>query len=200
MTPNTLPRTALLERNTIETRIQCTISLDGSGNYQIDTGLGFLDHMLETLSKHSKIDIEIIARGDTSRDDHHTVEDVAIVLGEAIRQAIGEACGIERFGEATIAMDEALARAVLDISGRPAPVISLDLQREQIGGIACENITHFFRSFATELRCALHIDVLRGDNDHHRIEAAFKALARALRTAVSITGTSIPSTKGVLYE
>jgi imidazoleglycerol phosphate dehydratase HisB len=198
------PRSATTERITSETNIQCTVSLDGTGESEISTGLGFLDHMLQSFSKHSRIDIMLSVKGDLHIDDHHTVEDTALTLGEALRQAIGDGRGIERFGNAYIPMDEALARAAIDLSGRPASVINLDLKREMLGEVACENFTHFFRSLSTALRCALHIDVLRGENDHHRAEAAFKACARALKEAVrrdssSTSQASIPSTKGVIY-
>ena len=198
------PRSATTERITSETNIQCTVSLDGTGESEISTGLGFLDHMLQSFSKHSRIDIILSVKGDLHIDDHHTVEDTALTLGESLRQALGDGRGIARFGHAYVPMDEALARAAVDLSGRPASVINLDLKREVLGEVACENFTHFFRSLSTALRCALHIDVLRGENDHHRAEAAFKACARALKEAVrrdssSTSQASIPSTKGVIY-
>ena len=193
-------RSATIERITSETRIQCTVLLDGTGESKISTGLGFLDHMLQSFSKHSRIGITLSCKGDLNIDDHHTVEAVALVLGESVRQALGDGRGIERFGHSYVAMDETLARAVIDLSGRPAAVINLGLKREMLGDVACENFEHFFRSLSNTLRCALHVDVLRGENDHHRAEAAFKACARALKEAIALTGTNIPSTKGVIYE
>jgi len=191
-------RIAEINRATKETKITCRVNLDGTGESRIRTSLGFLDHMIDALSKHSGIDIDLTCDGDTGIDDHHTVEDCALVLGAAINQALGDRAGIARFGFAYAPLDESLARAVLDFSGRPCPVISLSLKRERLGAVACENITHFFTSLAINARACLHIDIIRGDNDHHKSEAAFKALALALRIAVRINGTEIPSTKGVL--
>jgi imidazoleglycerol phosphate dehydratase HisB len=191
-------RIAEINRATKETKITCRVNLDGTGESRIRTSLGFLDHMIDALSKHSGIDIDLTCDGDTGIDDHHTVEDCALVLGAAINQALGDRAGIARFGFAYAPLDESLARAVLDFSGRPCPVISLSLKRERLGAVACENITHFFTSLAINARACLHIDVIRGDNDHHKSEAAFKALALALRIAVRINGSEIPSTKGVL--
>ena len=192
-----MKRTATIERTTTETRIRCAVTLDGTGESRIATGLGFLDHMLQTLAKHSRINLEIECAGDLRIDDHHTVEDIAITLAEAIGTALADGRGIERFGEALVPMDESLVRCAIDISGRPAPVIALGLQREKIGDVSCENIEHFFRSFANTLRCALHLDTLRGANDHHKAEAAFKAFARALRCAIRISPfDDIASTKG----
>lgn len=191
-------RIAEINRATKETKINCRVNLDGTGESRIRTSLGFLDHMIDALSKHSGIDIDLTCDGDTGIDDHHTVEDCALVLGAAINQALGDRAGIARFGFAYAPLDESLARAVLDFSGRPCPVISLSLKRERLGAVACENITHFFTSLAINARACLHIDVIRGDNDHHKSEAAFKALALALRIAVRINGSEIPSTKGVL--
>jgi imidazoleglycerol phosphate dehydratase HisB len=191
-------RTASIDRTTSETSIHVAVSLDGAGASKLATGIGFLDHMLAALAKHSRIDIELSCAGDLHIDDHHTAEDCALALGAAIDKALGDRSGIRRFGSAYAPLDEALARAVVDLSGRPMPVVSLTLERESLGGIACENLTHFFVSLAMSLRAALHIDVLRGVNDHHKAEAAFKALALALREAVSRDGAGIPSTKGVL--
>lgn len=191
-------RIAEINRATKETKINCRVNLDGTGESRIRTSLGFLDHMIDALSKHSGIDIDLTCDGDTGIDDHHTVEDCALVLGAAINQALGDRAGIARFGFAYAPLDESLARAVLDFSGRPCPVISLSLKRERLGAVACENITHFFTSLAINARACLHIDIIRGDNDHHKSEAAFKALALALRIAVRINGSEIPSTKGVL--
>ncbi|RMH25715.1 MAG: imidazoleglycerol-phosphate dehydratase HisB [Planctomycetota bacterium] len=192
-------RTATVERSTAETTIACTVNLDGTGTAEVSTGIGFLDHMLTALARHSRIDIALRCTGDLEVDDHHTAEDCALALGSAIDNALADRRGIVRFGSAYAPLDEALARVVIDLSGRPCPVIDLGLRREMIGGIATENITHFFVSLATTLRAALHADVLRGENDHHRAEAAFKALALALRVAVARTGDNrVPSTKEVL--
>ena len=192
-------RTASVSRATRETNIQVTVTLDGTGQSTIGTGIGFLDHMLTALSQHSSIDLQLTCKGDLHIDDHHTAEDCALALGQAIDQALGDRRGITRFASAYAPLDEALARTVIDLSGRPAPVIDLQLTREMVGTIACENLTHFFVSLATTLRCALHVDVLRGSNDHHKAEAAFKSLALALRQAVARDGSNVvPSTKGVL--
>ena len=193
-----MTRTATLDRRTNETAISGRIDLDGTGVSAVTTGLGFLDHMIVTLNKHTGFDLELNAVGDTVVDDHHTVEDCAIVLGRGITEALGDRTGIRRFGYAYAALDESLVRAVVDLSGRPWPEIDIDLVREQIGDVATENIVHFFRTLAVEGRMALHVDLIRGDNDHHRVEAAFKATALALRSAVEITGVETPSTKGTL--
>jgi len=192
-------RTVSLERTTKETSIGLTLNLDGAGKADIQTGLGFLDHMLGALAKHGAFDIELQCSGDLEVDDHHTAEDCAIVLGQAFDQALGDRRGVKRFAHAYAPLDEALARAVVDLSGRPCAVIDLQLQRDAIGNIACENLHHIFVSFAQNCKGAVHVDVLKGENDHHRVEAAFKALALALREAVRLTGSDeIPSTKGVL--
>jgi imidazoleglycerol phosphate dehydratase HisB len=192
-------RTSKRRRTTSETDIQLQLNLDGSGTSRIATGLGFLDHMLASFARHGRFDLELTCQGDLHIDDHHTVEDCAIVLGEAFLEALGERRGIERFGDAHIAMDETLVRAVVDLSGRPFAKIELGLRREKLGDVACENLTHFFQSFAVASRNNVHIDVLEGENDHHRVEGSFKALAVALRRAVVRTaGTAVPSTKGML--
>ena len=196
---NTLSRSATLTRQTTETDITATVVLDGQGERSIRTGIGFLDHMLTALSKHSGIDIMLRCTGDLDVDGHHTSEDCALVLGNAMSQALENRTGIRRFGSAYVPMDEALVRAVIDLSGRPYAVVNLGLKRERIGEMATENITHVFQSLAVSLGASLHVDCLRGQNDHHRSEAAFKALALALRQAVSLSGGSdVPSTKGVL--
>jgi imidazoleglycerol phosphate dehydratase HisB len=175
------------------------LNLDGSGQSTIQTGIGFLDHMLTSLSRHGRLDLVLRCEGDIHIDDHHTAEDCALVLGAALEQAVGDRRGIMRFGHAYAPLDEALARAVVDLSGRPWPAVSLGFRREMLGGIATENLTHFLNSLAIAGRMNLHVDVLRGDNDHHRAEAAFKATALALRAALSRTGAAdVPSTKGVL--
>lgn len=192
-------RRATVERETRETRVRVQVDLDGTGAAEVQTGIGFLDHLLETLARHARIDVTLVCEGDLRVDDHHTAEDCALALGEALDRALGERRGIARFGWALAPLDEALARVALDLSGRPWPVVELGLRREALGGLACENVVHVLNSLAVALRCALHVDVLRGDNDHHRAEAATKALALALRQAVRRDGSDqVPSTKGVL--
>lgn len=192
-------RRATIKRQTLETRIALELALDGEGRAEIQTGIGFLDHMLASLTRHARFDLKLTCAGDLDVDDHHTVEDCGLALGQALDQALGQRRGIARFGHAYAPLDEALARAVIDLSGRPAAVIELGLVRESLGALACENVAHFFTSLATTGRMALHVDVLRGGNDHHRAEAAFKAAALALRQAVRVEGPDeVPSTKGVL--
>ena len=193
-----MQRRAELSRKTGETEVSVVLALDGSGIVDVMTGLGFLDHMLEALGRHSGFDLEVGATGDIDVDDHHTVEDCAIVLGRALDEALGDRSGITRFGSAYAPLDESLARAVVDLSGRPWPEVALPFNRSTIGEVATENLIHFFRSFAIEARIALHLDLIRGDNNHHKAESAFKALALALRDAVAIRGVSVPSTKGSL--
>lgn len=194
-----IARTGTSSRVTNETKATATVNLDGTGEGDIRTGIGFLDHLLTALARHSGIDVSLSCSGDLEVDDHHTAEDCALALGAAIDQALGERRGFARFGHAYAPLDEALARAVIDLSGRPCSVVELGLSREAIGGLACENITHVIASLATTLRGAIHVDVLRGVNDHHRAEAAFKALSLALRVAVKQTDDpGVPSTKGVL--
>jgi imidazoleglycerol phosphate dehydratase HisB len=193
-----MTRSAQITRETSETNIECRLDLDGSGRSNINTGLGFLDHMLIALSKHSRFDIDLKAGGDTHIDDHHTVEDCAIVLGRALDEALGDRAGIARFGYSYAPLDESLSRAVVDLSGRPWPEIQLALTRDTIGDVAAENLTHFLRSLAIEGRMALHVDVIRGDNDHHKAESAFKSVAIALRAACGVGGDGVPSTKGSL--
>jgi imidazoleglycerol phosphate dehydratase HisB len=175
------------------------VVLDGTGRADVRTGVGFLDHLLATLVRHARIDVDLACSGDLTVDDHHTAEDCALVLGAAIDQALGERRGIVRFGSATVPLDEALARAAVDLSGRSYAEVTLDLQRDRLGELACENVGHVLRSLAMAARMTLHVDVLRGENDHHKAEAAYKALAVALRAAVRCEGSdSVPSTKGVL--
>lgn len=193
------PRTATRSRSTAETQIEVTVNLDGTGRAEVSTGIGFLDHMLISLARHARLDLSLTCSGDLQVDDHHTAEDCALALGAAIDQALGDRRGFARFGHAYAPLDEALARVVIDLSGRPCAVIDLGLRRESLGTLATENITHFFRSLASTLRAALHVDVLRGENDHHRAEAAFKACALALRAALARTDdNTVPSTKGTL--
>ncbi len=191
-------RAARLSRQTRETQVEVALTLDGAGVAQVATGLPFLDHMLAALALHARFDLSLRAAGDLEVCDHHTVEDCALALGDALARALGDRAGIARFGHAYAPLDEALARAVVDLSGRPWPAIDLGLVRERIGAVATENLTHFLQSFAIAARCALHVDVLAGANDHHRVEAAFKAVALALRAAVRPDGVGVPSTKGAL--
>ena len=194
-------RTATVERATRETAIRAQLVIDGSGQTEIRTGIGFLDHLLDALGRHARFDLTLEARGDLHVDDHHTAEDAALALGEALDRALGERRGIARFGWAYAPLDESLARAVVDLSGRPFADVTLDLHRDRqvIGGLACENIPHLLRSLATAGRLTLHVEVLKGENDHHKAEAAFKATALALRQAVSLSGfDDVPSTKGTL--
>jgi imidazoleglycerol phosphate dehydratase HisB len=193
------PRTATVERSTSETEIRLTLGLDGTGKASIQTGIGFLDHMLTALAKHGRLDLDLQVNGDLDVDDHHSVEDAALSLGTALDQALGDRRGIERFAHAYAPLDEALARVVVDLSGRPYARVQIPFVREMVGDVATENLVHFFQSLAMTGRLALHVDVLEGENDHHKAEAAFKALAIALRRAVARTGESdVPSTKGSL--
>ena len=193
------PRVASNQRKTGETDIVLELNLDGSGRGTIATGIGFLDHLLTALALHSRLDLSLACRGDLDVDDHHTVEDCAIALGTAIDRALGDRAGIARFGHAYAPLDEALARAVVDCSGRPFARVALGLTRDRLGALSCENVSHALASLATAARITLHVDVLTGENDHHRAEAAFKAVALALRAAVTRgAGTEVPSTKGVL--
>lgn len=193
-----LTRRAEIRRTTKETEIECSLLLEGTGLGDARTGVGFLDHMVGTLARHSGMDLTLVCRGDLHIDDHHTAEDCALALGTCLDAALGDRSGLRRFGSAYAPLDEALARAVWDLSGRPFAVVELGLRREALGGLACENVGHFFRSLAFASRSCLHVDVLRGENDHHRAEAAFKAVAVGLRSAVEIIGGGVPSTKGVL--
>ena len=193
-----MKRTATLDRRTNETVITGRIDLDGTGLADVATGLGFLDHMLTTFTRYAGVDLDLKIEGDLDVDDHHTVEDCAIVIGRGITEALGERAGIRRFGYAYAPLDETLARAVVDLSGRPWPEVHLVFDREQIGDVATENITHFFRTLAIEGRMALHVDLIRGDNDHHRAEAAFKAAGLAMASATTVSSVGVPSTKGTL--
>lgn len=196
--PALTPRTATVSRRTRETAVELTLTLDGSGTTTIATGIGFYDHLLTALAFHARLDLSLRCDGDLPVDDHHTVEDCALALGQAIDAALGDRAGIRRFGSAYAPLDEALARAVIDCSGRPFARVALDLRRDRIGALACENIPHALQSLATAARLTLHVDMLVGENDHHRAEAAFKAVALALRDAVRRDGDTVPSTKGIL--
>ena len=191
------PRQAVIDRRTKETEISVRLNLDGTGATQVATGIGFLDHLLDALAKHARFDLELSCKGDLLIDDHHTAEDCGLTLGTALQQALGPRVGIRRFGYAYAPLDEALARAVVDISGRPFADVNLGLTRERLGELSCENIPHVLSSLASTAGLTLHVDVLKGENDHHRAEAAFKAVALALRAAVEASGfDDVPSTKG----
>ncbi len=190
-------------RETKETQVAVSLVLEGSGRAEVTTGIGFFDHMLEQLARHGGFDLTIQAKGDTHIDCHHTVEDVGLALGAALDQALAARAGIRRFAHAYIAMDEALARAVIDISGRPYLVWKARFSQPRLGDLDTEMIEHFFRSFATRAKLTLHVENLYGANNHHIAESAFKAVARALREAVACDPTAagtIPSTKGVLNK
>jgi imidazoleglycerol-phosphate dehydratase len=194
-------RSATITRNTAETQILVTINLDGTGLYDNQTGVGFFDHMLDQLSRHSLIDMTIRAAGDYHIDDHHTVEDTGIALGQAIVQAVGDKKGINRYGSCLLPMDDALVRAALDISARPFLVFNLDMPTQKIGNFDTELVREFFQALSTHAGLTLHIDQLHGLNSHHIAEAAFKSVARALRQAVEIDprmSQALPSTKGAL--
>jgi imidazoleglycerol-phosphate dehydratase len=194
-------RIATINRSTAETRIDVTVNLDGTGIYSIRTGIGFLDHMIEQLSRHGLIDIDMKVDGDLHIDGHHTVEDSALALGQAVAQALGDKRGIRRYGDALSPMDETLARVALDISGRPWLVWKTAFTVSRLGELDTELIEHWFHSFAQTAGLTLHVETLYGTNNHHIVEAAYKGLARALRTAVEIDprkSDAIPSTKGVL--
>jgi len=194
-----MERKARIERKTRETTITLDLVIDGRGDARVSTGIGMLDHLICQIARHGRMDVALACEGDVEVDDHHSAEDCALVLGAGLDEALGDRRGIARFGWACAPLDEALARAVVDLSGRPHAEVDLDLGREALGGLACENVTHFVRSLAVASRATIHVDVLRGENDHHRAEAAFKAVALALRQAAARDGSDeVPSTKGVL--
>jgi imidazoleglycerol phosphate dehydratase HisB len=196
-----MTRAATVDRATRETSVRVRLDLDGSGQTDVRTGVGFLDHLLDALGRHARFDLALECRGDLQVDDHHSAEDCGLALGAALDRALGERRGVARFGWAYAPLDEALARAVVDLSGRPFAAVTLELRRETIGGLAAENVPHVLRSLATAARLTLHVDVLRGENDHHKAEAAFKAVALALRQAVACTSfDDVPSTKGTLGD
>jgi len=194
-----MTRAATVERVTGETSVRVRLVLDAAGAADVRTGIGMLDHLFHALARHAGFDLTLSCTGDLHVDDHHTAEDSALAVGQALDRALGERRGIHRFGWAYAPLDEALARAVVDCSGRGFAAVDLGLAREALGGLACENVGHALSSLAAAARMALHVDVLRGANDHHRAEAAFKAVALALRQAVARTGSGdVPSTKGTL--
>lgn len=196
-----MARTARVERNTNETRISASVDLDGSGAYDVATGIGFLDHMLEQLSRHSLIDLTVRAEGDLHIDAHHTTEDSGYAVGSAVAQALGERRGIARYGACLLPMDEALTRVAIDLSGRPYLSWSVDFPTQKVGDFDTELFKEWFRAFAQASGATLHVDNLKGENSHHIVETCFKGLARALRAAVEIDprkADAVPSTKGAL--
>ncbi len=194
-------RSAQVTRNTLETQISVKLNLDGSGKAKFDTGLPFLDHMLDQVVRHGMVDLEIIAKGDLHIDAHHTVEDIGITLGQAFNQAVGDKKGLRRYGHAYVPLDEALSRVVLDISGRPGLVFNVNFMRSNVGEFDVDLVHEFFQGFVNHALVTLHIDNLAGDNAHHQAETVFKAFGRALRVALEVDprmAGMMPSTKGVL--
>ena len=196
-----MARSASIKRNTLETQIAVSIDLDGSGASRMETGVPFLEHMLDQIARHGLIDLDIVAKGDLHIDAHHTVEDLGISLGQAFAKAIGDKKGIRRYGHAYVPLDEALSRVVLDLSGRPGLVFDVDFTRGMIGGFDVDLFHEFFQGFVNHAGITLHVDNLRGSNAHHQAETVFKAFGRALRMAIepdARLGDVIPSTKGSL--
>lgn len=194
-------RQASVERNTKETQIKARVDLDGQGVYHVSTGIGFLDHMLEQLSRHSLIDLDVEASGDLHIDNHHTTEDSGIAIGEAVAKALGDRKGITRYGDALIPMDETLVRVAIDLSNRPYLIWRVSLLRDKLGTMDTELFKEWFQAFAQAAGATLHVEVLYGENTHHMIEACYKGLARALRQALTLDprkADAVPSTKGVL--
>src|SRR6266704_2347928 len=194
-------RKASIRRSTKETDVEVVVDLDGAGAASISTGIGFLDHMLELLARHSRIDLNVAAKGDLHIDHHHTTEDVGIALGQAIKQALGDMRGITRYADVHLPMDEALTRVAIDISGRPFLVFKAEFARDKVGSFDTELVREWFQAFAMNAGVTLHVETLYGTNDHHIAESCFKGLARALRAAVAIdprAGNEVPSTKGSL--
>ena len=197
---SSISRMAKIDRKTKETSIQLSLNLDGNGTSELDSGIPFLDHMLEQIARHGLIDLNIKASGDLQVDAHHTVEDIGICLGEALRDALGDKAGIVRYGYAYVPLDEALSRVVLDLSGRPGLVYQVEFPKETVGGFDIELFKEFFQAVSNHGRITLHVDAIRGDNNHHIIETVFKAFGRALRMAVAADArqSGVPSTKGAL--
>jgi len=193
-------RSAEVKRKTLETEISVRLDLDGSGKSKLATGVGFFDHMLDQIARHGMIDLEIEAKGDLHIDAHHTVEDVGITFGQALAKALGDKKGLRRYGHAYVPLDEALARAVIDLSGRPGLVFDVPFTRPTIGEFDVDLVREFFQGFVNHAAITVHIDCLRGDNAHHQAETVFKAFARALRAATEVDPRAggVPSTKGSL--
>ena len=201
MNATAAPRSARVERITAETKITVVLNLDGSGHAKLDTGVPFLDHMLDQLARHGMLDLEVKAKGDLHIDAHHTVEDIGITFGQALKQAVGDKAGLTRYGHAYVPLDEALSRVVIDLSGRPGLEFHVAFTRAMIGTFDVDLTHEFFQGFANHALVTLHVDNLRGSNAHHQAEPVFKAVARALRMAVTPdprAGGAIPSTKGTL--
>jgi imidazoleglycerol-phosphate dehydratase len=198
---NTAQRTAEISRNTAETQISVKLNLDGTGKQSLNSGIPFLDHMLDQIARHGLIDLEVQAKGDLHIDGHHTVEDIGITLGQAFAKAIGDKKGVRRYGHAYVPLDEALSRVVLDLSGRPGLEFHVPFTRAMVGSFDIDLVHEFFQGFVNHALVTLHIDNLRGDNAHHQCETVFKAFARALRMAIEFDARAvgqIPSTKGSL--
>ncbi|MEI8185225.1 MAG: imidazoleglycerol-phosphate dehydratase HisB [Chlorobiaceae bacterium] len=195
---NTALRTVTVTRTTKETEITATLSLDGTGISSIRSGVVFFDHMLTNFSKHSGFDLTLECRGDLDVDDHHTVEDIAIVLGKAVTDALGDKRGIQRYGWSIIPMDEALARCAVDLGGRSYCVFNAKFKRAVIQGFSTEMVKHFFVSLSESMKANIHLSILEGENTHHKIEALFKSFAYAMKAAAAVKGSGIPSTKGKL--
>ena len=194
-------RKATVTRDTLETQITVSVNLDGSGNTVFDTGIPFLEHMLDQIARHGMVDLDIKANGDLHIDDHHTVEDIDIILGQAVAKAVGDRKGILRYGHAYVPLDEALSRVVIDFSGRPGIVFQVPFTRSAVGGVDVDLFMEFFQGFVNHALVTLHVDNLRGDNSHHQIETVFKAFGRAMRMALTADPRMagiMPSTKGVL--
>jgi imidazoleglycerol-phosphate dehydratase len=200
MAITTPPRAAEIERTTGETSIRLRLALDGAGECSSSTGVGFFDHMLDLLARHARLDLEVEASGDLETGSHHTTEDVGIVLGQALDQALGDRSGITRYGDATVPMDEALATSAIDVSGRPYCVFDGVIPEATIGGWETDLVEEFFRAVANNARLTVHVRLLAGTNAHHMVEVSFKAFARALRAAVALDDSvaGVPSTKGML--
>ncbi len=190
-------RKKTMKRKTSETDIEISLELDGEGKYQVDTGIEFFDHMLNSFAKHGLFNLKVKATGDIRVDDHHTVEDVGILLGQVYKEVIGDKRGIKRISHSMVPMDDALATVVLDISGRSYSVLNFEFKKQVVGDLSTENVEHFFDSFANSAKININARV-EGDNDHHKIEALFKAFARALKDASKLENNIIPSTKGIL--
>lgn len=194
-------RSASVSRDTLETQIKVSLNLDGTGVGKFDTGVPFLEHMLDQISRHGLIDLDIFCKGDTHIDDHHTVEDIGITLGQAMAQAVGDKKGLRRYGHAYVPLDEALSRVVIDFSGRTGLILNIPFTQKRVGTFDTELFSEFFHGFVNHAKVTMHIDCLRGDNAHHQIETVFKAFARALRMALESDprlGDQMPSTKGTL--
>ena len=194
-------RSASVSRDTLETQIKVSLNLDGTGQGKFDTGVPFLEHMLDQIARHGLIDLDIYCKGDTHIDDHHTVEDIGITLGQAMAQAVGDKKGIRRYGHDYVPLDEALSRVVIDFSGRPGLILEIPFTQKRVGNFDTELFSEFFHGFVNHAKVTMHIDCLRGDNAHHQIETVFKAFARALRMALEPDprlGDQMPSTKGTL--